>query len=235
MMKTKTEIKFNKKKHSYTLGKKKLTPVTTFLKTFFAEFDDKAIAKRVAFFRNKKGIKTTARQVLAEWKQIATEGSEIHKQIETALVTKEMTALTYPQSRAAVDFILSRLALTDKYECEKVLYDINAKLAGTSDLVVWHNDNTFSIYDWKTNRNLRQKSFDGKVGNIKALAHIEDCNFNHYQLQLSIYAHMIEEQTGKKIRALHIVHLPKEGSSIAYRCSYFKDEVKEMIKTWQKD
>jgi hypothetical protein len=53
-------------------------------------------------------------------------------------------------------------------------------------------------------------------------------------LQLSTYAYMIEKKFGVPLRALHVVHLPQDGSSIAYRCSYYKNEVQEMVKTWLK-
>ena len=46
--------------------------------------------------------------------------------------------------------------------------------------------------DWKTSKRINSKAYKNKKGNHPVTANIDDCNFNHYALQLSLYRYILE-------------------------------------------
>ena len=61
-----------------------------------------------------------------------------------------------------------------------------------------------------------------------ACSHLVDCNFNKYQLQLSLYAYLLEEEYNVIIEELNLVHLKEDGYKV-YNCDYMKNTIKEML------
>jgi hypothetical protein len=67
------------------------------------------------------------------------------------------------------------------------------------------------------------------------LTKLDDVNFNHYQLQLSTYAWMLQKLNPEfNIKRLFIVHFPHEGGSKIYEVEYLKDDVEKMLKAYIK-
>lgn len=62
------------------------------------------------------------------------------------------------------------------------------------------------------------------------LDNIQDCNFYHYTLQLSLYAFLLQKINPKfKIKKLLIVHFDHDGNETEYQCDYLKDDVARML------
>ena len=58
------------------------------------------------------------------------------------------------------------------------------------------------------------------------LSHLDDCNFVHYSLQLSIYACLL----GRDIDKMTLIHLPREQSSIdIVPCLDLRNEARQII------
>lgn len=76
---------------------------------------------------------------------------------------------------------------------EKRLWSEEHGIAGTADIVELFDDNTISIQDFKTNKKLDDKAFFGKKL-FAPLNHIPDSKFHLYELQLSLYAFLLEEK-----------------------------------------
>ena len=112
-------------------------------------------------------------------------------------------------------------------------------LAGISDLVIVHGNDLY-IIDWKTSKTIDKKSyFNKKTGkSVKMqfpLNNLDDCNYNHYQLQTSLYAWMIQQQYPElNVKGLVIVQLKDDGSEVEYPCQYLKDDVEHMIAHYKK-
>lgn len=49
------------------------------------------------------------------------------------------------------------------------------------------------LLDWKRTRELKYKSFTGRDRGKGAFAHLQDCNFVHYSIQLNLYKYMLEK------------------------------------------
>lgn len=54
------------------------------------------------------------------------------------------------------------------------------------------------VLDYKTNKKISYEGFKGQTMK-PPLNHLQDCNYIHYSLQLSIYNHIIEKHTGWKL------------------------------------
>jgi ATP-dependent exoDNAse (exonuclease V) beta subunit len=222
------KLTFDKKKHVYKVGKQKLISVTTFVKEFFPKFDEKKFAKIIARQRTLKGTKTTMRDVLKEWKQVALNGTMVHQDIEEWLKLKKQPVLMCTRSLHAVQWLQDQ-AYHISATPEVKLYDTELGLAGTCDCIVHHDDGVVSIIDWKTNKAIKKQGYEKATH--PAVMHLPNANYYHYQLQLSTYAYMLERQ-GNKIHRLVLAHLTQDGV-VPYEVEYDKDTVIKMIE-WRK-
>lgn len=119
-------------------------------------------------------------------------------------------------------------------------FDDYLKVAGQIDLLI-KDGNEISITDWKTNRKIDLESyFDGSTKKRQMmkfpLDNIQDCNFYHYSLQLSLYAYLLQKINPKfKIKNLEIVHFDHDGNETIYKCDYLKEDVARMLLHYRRD
>lgn len=114
--------------------------------------------------------------------------------------------------------------LPDGFHPELILWNNNYKLAGQADKVYIETIDDIryvDIDDLKTNKKIDTTNF---FGNMKdPLSHLPCCNYNHYRLQISTYAWLLEQE-GYTVRSTRFSHLNKP-----YVFDYMKDEVEIMI------
>lgn len=64
---------------------------------------------------------------------------------------------------------------------------------------------------------------------------LDDCNYNHYQLQLSTYAWMLQKiNPNFEIKDLILYHFDHKGNETLYHCKYLKKEVERMLIDYKK-
>jgi len=84
--------------------------------------------------------------------------------------------------------------LTDGVYPEHLIFNEKIGVCGQSDLV-FVADNILDISDYKTNKEMKLKSYVNRNGESQMMRtpidNLEDCNFFHYALQLSIYMKLI--------------------------------------------
>ena len=113
-------------------------------------------------------------------------------------------------------------------------------IAGQIDCLV-KNGNEIVIIDHKTNKKLDLKggfntTTKSSVKMLYPLNNLDDCNFNHYQLQLSTYAWMLQKiNPNFVIKDLILNHYDHEGNNTLYHCDYLKTEVERMLAFYKKD
>lgn len=213
-----TKLKFNKKKHEYVFGDRKLTSVTKWVSSFFPEFDAKMISKRVAFYKrthgalNAKGKPVTAFDIRREWKQATEYGSRVHDQIEKHLSGVDMDLL--PESSGGLEALKSYLVSLGedtKYivHPEQQIFSVDLGLAGTMDCPIYVGD-SLTIMDWKCVKKMTPDKL------------------KKYELQLSTYAYIMEYETLLKIKELVLVQLVGDTVEI-YRLTYQKEKVRQML------
>lgn len=199
---------------------------------------------------SEEDLNRVQQDILDEWQAINKEscerGTEIHAQLENSFY------------KAGKNVTLQKFGIGGKFECRKgynelnleygvypeylIYYDnpkINLHIAGQIDLLV-KNGNDITIIDHKSNRKIDTKGFynNGTRTTDKMLyplRNLDECNYNHYQLQLSTYAWMLQKINPEfVIKDLILNHYDHEGKNTLYHCTYLKDEVERMLKHFTK-
>lgn len=184
--------------------------VTTLVGQFKEPFDGKAIAEKSS--KNKKskwyGIEPAKIQELwkAESERAMTLGTFYHNQRENdlcSLASLEREGLPLPVytpiEKEGIKYAPEQ-KLTDGIYPEHMVYLKSAGICGQSDLVEVVNSKV-NITDYKTNKKIDTESYVNWEGISKKMlspvAHLDDCNFYHYALQLSIYMYIIVKHNPK--------------------------------------
>lgn len=124
------------------------------------------------------------------------------------------------------------------YRSEWLVWDSeNGKnaLSGSIDFVVIHSDNTLSIIDWKRVLEIKKEnSYVNKYDDVvhkkmlKPFNAFDDCNLNHYLLQLNFYLHILETLYDKKVRDMSLVKLhPDQENYMIYQVDRY-----DLSKIW---
>jgi len=233
-------ISLEEKSHTYTLSNSniKFQSVTEFIHKFFKPFDEKKIAKKLTSTHPKyKGISTA--ELINSWNKRRDRGTLVHKQIERFIeileknkkLSKEETHSLDPKTKQGVHFLQKHcIKESNILAPEVIIYSEELKIAGTIDLIIFNKQKKYiSLVDWKTNKQINQTSFNSKQKGIKEpVKNIDDCNFNHYTLQLSIYQYILEKHYNIPVNGLILVHL-KENNFRYIKCDFKKEIVKKML------
>ena len=113
------------------------------------------------------------------------------------------------------------------------------KLAGQIDLIV-KSGNDIYIIDHKTNGKIDLKSgFNTKTKTTAKMKYplnnLDDCNFQHYTMQLSTYAWMLQKiNPNFVIKDLILNHYDHEENNTLYHCEYRKHDVEKMLYHYKK-
>lgn len=150
--------------------------------------------------------------------------------------------------------------LTEGIYPEHFVFLKSAGLCGQSDRVEVVKD-IIDVIDYKTNKEIKKTSFVNWEGISQKMlgpcAHLDDCNFNHYALQLTTYLYIMlkhnpnykpgklilhhviferdgEDKFGDPILKLDINNKPIVKTVVPYEVPYLKQEVISMI-NWLKE
>lgn len=207
-------ITFNAKDHSYnsinTEGIDWIS-VTTLVSHFKKPFDAKKVAEKVS--KNKKskwyGILPNEIQNIwnAESTRALTLGTYYHNQRESDLCelsSIERDGVIIPIFSPLPEKEGIKYAPLQKLEIgvypEHMVYLKSVGICGQSDLVEVVNSKV-NIIDYKTNKEIKTEAFTNWEGvsekMLDPISHLDDCNFNHYALQLSIYMYIILKHNPK--------------------------------------
>ena len=113
------------------------------------------------------------------------------------------------------------------------------RLAGQIDCLIVDQSDVY-IIDFKTNKEIKKTSYYNKSKKSNEmmkfpLNNLQDCNFNHYQLQLSTYAYLLEQINPEyNIKKLLLYHIDHDGNETIIPCEYLKDDVERMLKHYKK-
>jgi len=232
-------ISLEEESHTYSLLNSdiKFKSVTEFIHTFFKPFDEQKIAKKLTQTSLKyKGM--SVGQLINSWNKRRDRGTIVHKQIEDFINSEckisdaEMNTLDL-KAIQGINFINKKcLKETNLLASEVIIYSEELKLAGTIDLIIFNKEkNHISIIDWKTNKKINKKSFNSNQKGLKfPLNNMDDCNFNHYNLQLSMYQYILESYYNVTVNGLFLVHLNEQDFNYKnYICDYKKKIIRQMI------
>ena len=174
-------------------------------------------------------------------------GTKIHAQLENAFY------------KSGKNVKLDKFGIGGKFECRKNYTELDLpygvypeyliyrsspdgilNIAGQIDCLV-KNGNEIVIIDHKTNKKLDLKGFfnNQSKSSVKMkypLNTLDDCNYNHYQMQLSTYAWMLQKiNPDFVIKDLILNYYDHDGNNTLYHCDYLKTEVERMLAFYKKE
>ena len=248
----------------------KWTSVTSFIGNFKPKFDREGQAKKSSKNKRSKWYGMTPEEIMQAWdnetQRAIKLGNWYHNQRESdilGLETIQREGVDVPIIKPIMNDDGIKIAPSQKLDegvyPEHMVYLKSAGLCGQADLVEVVNGH-ININDYKTNKAIKTKGFTNWEGITEKmfapLTHLDDCNLNHYNLQLSIYAYIIKKHNPKlKIGKLTIQHVKfkqlgtdangypinehVDGEPVVedikiYDLPYLKDEVRTLI-MWLKD
>jgi len=263
-------ITFTAENHKYeSTGDVKLDwlSVTSLISLFKEPFDKVTVAEKAVRNKKSKWYGKRPDDVIAIWEnetlRATSLGSWYHNQREKELSMCQ----TIQRNGIDLEIInpIERLdgvrqspdqTLTSGIYPEHMLYLKSAAICGQADRVEVLQD-TIDLYDYKTNKEIITKGYTNWEGITKKMlgpcAHLDDCNFNHYALQLSVYMYiMLKHNHNFKPGKMEIHHITfqKEGEDeygypkvaldetgnpivdkvVPYTVPYLKKEVQNIIK-----
>ena len=187
--------------------------VTKIIHSLFPEFERDKMGYFVARKRLMKKLGVTDKNavppkdvfkerelVFEEWETTKNDacdmGTQVHRYCECKLrgIDFDME-LTIDKGKKLVKmadvFLINLLKQYEFIEAEKIIFRRPWHLAGTVDLIMRNkNTNKLCIFDHKTNKEIKMSDSYGGRGKL-FLNHIDNCNYYHYTLQLSLYKHML--------------------------------------------
>jgi ATP-dependent exoDNAse (exonuclease V) beta subunit len=267
-------LRFTPHDHSYTSispeDTTKWISVTSFIGNFKQPFDADKIAEKTSKSRKSKWYGMTPEEIKQAWTNEAlratTLGTWYHNCRESdicSLETMERHGSTVPIFKP-IEIDGTKFSpnqkLTDGVYPEHMVYLKSAGLCGQSDLVEVIGGEVH-ITDYKTNKEIKTEGFTNWEGITTKMnspvSHLDDCNVNHYALQLSLYMyiilkhnprlkpgiltihHIVFEEVGKDKFGNPITALDTNGDPIVkdivqYDLPYLKTEVINLLH-WLED
>lgn len=209
--------------------------VSTLAGKYFLPFNADEMAPRSA-----KKLGLTVEEVKAKWTKAGQDacrlGTRVHEVCEDVILGREVRNV--PENSHEELLMDNGIKMANKFKdqldiigVEKLVFNEHLGIAGTIDLLAKSKkDGAYLILDWKTNKSIDRENKYGKYG-LNPISHLDDTNFEHYSLQLSLYEFILKN-TGyvpndAKFRRA-IVHLSQGEPEIIQLPDRTK-EVKDII------
>ncbi len=227
-------VSFEPIEHKYTTKDgRDLISVSQFIKKFTPEFDPDGsiLIKKAA----KEGITPEALKEIWEKKKndACDFGTAFHKSAEHYLETGKVLK---DNNSDLVKDLKKKVKFEGSIFSEQLLYNLDMGLAGTTDVVEFFDkDNSINLWDFKTNKFKDNKALETySIFGNKMLPPIKNrysTAFYKYELQLSLYAWMLEER-GYWIKKLILLHIRQGGVEI-FPVTYQRDDIKKLFEYYK--
>lgn len=217
-------MKFFEEDHRYVNNSESYISVSTLLKKLEPKKDWDEIVKKYA----KKNNLTVA-EVKAKWElekdNSIVRGKKFHAVSEAKDLNSEFAAVfsdpsLSPRAVFAPEIVdgvkIGGAQLLEEGIYPELLVWLNSlKIAGQIDRCEIIN-NTVNIIDYKTNKKIETSSFVNRLGVSEKMlppcAHLDNCNFNKYALQLNFYAYIVlRNNPGYSLGKMILKHIKFEN------------------------
>lgn len=200
------------------------TSVTKVVEMFCPEFDERKQALLSSQNERSKWYGIPVNKILHLWeveRDRSTEaGSWFHHKMEIkaiktgSKVHRGKTINVYESPFVDGIKVARDQELKDGIYPEHLIYNEKIGVCGQSDLV-FVSDGYVDISDYKTNKEMKLNAYGHQFGNPQRMLipvnNLEDCNFYHYALQLSIYMKLIlMKNPALKPGKLELIHITFE-------------------------
>lgn len=220
--------------HEYKVdGKGGYTSVTTWVHSHFPRFDAPSAARRkLGMGAAKEEVDCLIDQWTKKGKEASDAGTRMHEAIE--LYYTEGKELPDTKEMSMFRKFRDRHVTMAPYRSEWGVWDKDAKLAGTIDMVYMLKNGKLAIYDWKRCREIRKVGFGGRCALHHAIDYVPDSNYWHYALQLNTYRSIIERLYGLQVDHCALVQLhPDQDSYRIYKVPDMQEEVNRLLEDRQ--
>ena len=186
---------------------------TTLVHSLFPEFDADSIIDKM--MRSKRWTSSpyfgrTPEDIKRGWDQnrdaAASAGTAMHKNIEL-YYNEEPHENSSKEFRMFSEYA-SDYAHLEPFRTEWEIFDEYSMVAGSVDMIYKDPENPGCIIlvDWKRSKEIK-KTNRWQRGVDPFTRHLEDCNFVHYSLQLSLYKNILENRYGQTVTGTFLVVL----------------------------
>lgn len=263
------ELQFTAENHKYQNPQdpdKKWLSATSVISLFKPKFDKEGQAAKSSKNKKSKWYGMKPEDIIAAWdgenKRAVDLGSWYHDQREAEVIACDTL------QREGIDLPIMRPIEQDGIKIapdqnlvpgiypEHMVYLKSARICGQADRVEVVGDKV-NVYDYKTNKEIKLKGYtnwEGVTNKMQGpLSHLDDCNFYHYAIQMSLYMYIIlkhnhslkpgkmeihhvifevegENEFGYPIVAYDAMGEPMVKEVVPYEIPYLKKEVNAIIK-----
>jgi hypothetical protein len=221
-------LKFEDEGHKYyTDDGFEWVSVTKLVEQFKEKFDAPKVAEKCSKGKNAKYKGKTPEQILAMWdkenKRATDLGSWYHNKREKATLecnTITRDGIELPIISPLIDGKVKSApdqTLVEGVYPEHLVYLRSASICGQADRVEVVGDR-IDVYDYKTNKEIKMRGYEflkkKKKMMLGPLRHLEDCEFNHYALQLSVYMYVMLKYNynlNPGVLEIHHITFEKDG------------------------
>ena len=244
-------ISFEEKTHTYYVdgSSEGIISVTTLIHQYFPKFNSELILKKMKN-KHEKYPNMSDSQIKKMWIDngisASKNGTKIHKIIEnyynyinnekteSLLSTRESSRCEIPEEKLAeldesltefkyfLNFHSDVKHYLEPFRTEWSIFDGEIELAGQVDMIYKKQDGTYAIYDWKRVKEIKKDNkFEKGIGKLSDL---DNCNYNHYSLQLNIYKRLLETRYNIKISEMFLVILHPDNENYILEQVYNMDK-----------
>lgn len=226
-----SRIKFFSEPHIYEIDENPRTiSASTLVHRFFDDFDSESAILNLTPSNPMYGKQPKEIELAWETKRnnAANLGTQLHLDIESFFENG-----TRPKDKKEfeffIDFFNNQLSTLKPYRTEWRIFDDLIYVAGTADMIFKKSDGTYAIYDWKRSERISKIGFKNKKGN-GVCSTLDDCNYNHYCIQLNIYKKILEDHYSKPVSEMYFVQLhPDQQQAVPFLVPDMQNIVDEMF------
>ena len=227
-------ISFDEKTHTYYIdgSSEGIISVTTLIHQHFPKFDADNILKKMKN-KNEKYPNMTDSQIKKLWTNnsinSSKDGTKMHKIIENYYnsIENKKSEEESKEYKYFLNFNSSIKNRLQPFRTEWSIFDGQLELAGQVDMIYKKSDNTYALYDWKRSKEIKKENpFEKGLGK---LSNLDNCNYNHYSLQLNIYKRLVETRYNMKISEMFLVILHPDNENYILEEVYNMDKYVDII------
>lgn len=232
-------IRFEEEGHKYFIDGQLASSLgyistTTLIHKLFPRFDADAI---IAKMRNSlswgdsKYYGLTDQEIKGLWNKngsdAASAGTEMHSNLE-------MWGNGLPHNTESKEFRLFSRFRDDNpdlkpFRSEWLIFDEESKISGSVDMIYKNDSGEFLMCDYKRSKEIRLFNKLQK-GCSPVTSDLDDCNLNHYSLQLGIYKAILEKNYGIEISKTFLLVLhPNQDTYLKVPTKDMSEKVTEIL------